>query len=112
MKPKLGQVAGLWQSFNRGVLIGMGLPLLALAGIVGGIYLWTRKIPFLADIEERGGERRLILKLMEPAEAQAAYRRRRAEFKTLRERVRTGAQAAVDEVETQYMLSLVRERDV
>lgn len=102
-------LAGLWQSFNKGMLVGMGLPVLALAGIVAGVYLWTRRIPFLANVEERDGERRLILELMEPADARVAYQRRRAEIQALRERIRTEVQAAVDEVETQHMLELVQE---
>lgn len=102
-------IAGLWQSFNKGIVVGMGLPLLALAGILGGVYLWTRRIPFLANIEDRDGKRRLILELMEPAEAQAAYQRRRAELQALRERIRTEVEAAIDEVETECMLELVRE---
>jgi hypothetical protein len=112
MKPRLWrEIAGFWQSFNKGVLVGMGLPLLALVSIVAGVYLWTRKIPFLADIEEQDGERRLILKLMEPAEAQVAYRRRRAEFRTLRERIRTEAEVAIDEVEAQHLLDLAQESE-
>jgi len=112
MKPKLWrEIGGTWQSFNTGVMVGVGLPLLALAGIVAGVYLWTRKVPFLDHIEEQEGERRLILKLMAPAEAREAFSRRRDEFQTLRERIRTEARAAVDEAETELMLELVQERE-
>ena len=105
------ELAGISQSFSRGVMVGVAVPLLALAGIVAGVYLWTRKIPFLADVEEREGERRLILKLMEPAEAQAAFGRRRAEWQSLRDRIRAGVEAAADEVETQECLTLVQESE-
>jgi hypothetical protein len=105
------EIAGLWGDFGRGVLVGTAVPLLALAGIVAGIYLWTRKIPFLADVEEREGERRLVLKLMESAEAQAAFGHRRAEWQALRNRIRAGVESAADEVETQECLTLAQESE-
>ncbi|MBU0495068.1 MAG: hypothetical protein KKA73_04230 [Chloroflexi bacterium] len=110
MKPKLWRdMNRAWERFYLGIMVGVGLPVLALAGIVGGIYLWTRKIPFLADIEEQDGERRLILTLMEPAQVQAAYRQRQAELRALRERIVARAQAAVDEVEAEHLIALVQE---
>lgn len=63
------------RSFAFGWLAGMLLPVAAIGGIVAGIYLLTKKVPFIADIEEDDGERRLIVKLVDPEEARGLLQR-------------------------------------
>ena len=60
--------------FVTGYLVGLLAPVAALAAIVGGVYLLTRKVPFLSHTwpDEEGGQH-LSLKLMPPEQAQAAF---------------------------------------
>jgi hypothetical protein len=57
------------RSFVLGWLAGLLVPVAGLAGIVAGIYLFTRKVPIVAQIDEEDGERRLIVRLAEVDEA-------------------------------------------
>jgi len=79
----LGKLLSVPVSFFGGLLVGLIAPLAAVAGIVGGVYLFTKKIPFFSQVEgeQAAGERSLILKLMPPDEAQAALVARQAELK-------------------------------
>jgi hypothetical protein len=84
-----------------GYLVGLLAPVAALAAIVGGIYLLTRKVPFLSHTwpDDEGGQH-LSLKLMPPDQAQAAFVREKerisadvntmsAEIKALAEQAKT-----------------------
>jgi|GEM_PF-2496778 len=70
----LGNVVALPFSFVTGYLVGLLAPIAGLAAIVGGIYLLTRKVPFLSHTwpDDEGGQH-LSLKLMPPDQAQAAF---------------------------------------
>ena len=57
------------RSFVLGWLAGLLVPVAGLAGIVAGIYVFTRKVPIVAQIDEEDGERRLIVRLVEVDEA-------------------------------------------
>jgi len=70
----LGNFLAIPFSFITGCLVGLLAPVAALAAIVGGIYLLTRKVPFLSHTwpDDEGGQH-LSLKLMPPDQAQAAF---------------------------------------
>jgi hypothetical protein len=70
----MGNFLALPFSFVTGCLVGLLAPVAALAAIVGGIYLLTRKVPFLSHTwpDDEGGQH-LSLKLMPPDQARAAF---------------------------------------
>lgn len=63
------------RNFVFGMAAGVLVPVAALAGIVAGVYAFTRKVPFVTDIEEYDGERRLTVRLVEPQEARALFQK-------------------------------------
>ncbi len=69
------QLTALPRSFAFGLLTGLLVPVAAVGGIVGGVYLFTRKVPFVTDIVEQDGERHLVVKLVEPDEARSLFER-------------------------------------
>ena len=72
----LGSLLALPFDFISGYLVGLLAPVAALAAIVGGIYLLTRKVPFLSHTwpdRDAEGEQHLALKLMPPEQAQAVF---------------------------------------
>jgi hypothetical protein len=71
-------------NFFGGLAVGLVAPVAAVAGIVGGVYLFTKKVPFFrqATADETTGERSLTLSLMTPDEAKSAFESRLAELKT------------------------------
>jgi len=97
LSPLIGEALGVPRAFTLGIAVGAATPIIAIAGIVGGIYLFTKKVPFLSDIVEEGGERSLIIKLMEPEEAKAALAQRKDEIVTFFEEIKTRMRAAVNE---------------
>ena len=70
----LGNLVAIPFGFITGYLVGLLAPVAGLAAIVGGIYLLTRKVPFLSHSwpDDEGGQH-LSLKLMPPDQAQAAF---------------------------------------
>lgn len=58
-----------------GLLAGVLVPVAAMAGIVAGVYAFTRKVPFVTDVEEYDGERRLTVRLVQPQEARALFQK-------------------------------------
>jgi len=96
----LGSFLALPFDFIAGYLVGLLAPVAAVAAIVGGIYLFTRRVPFLSHTwpDDEGGQH-LSLKLMPPDQARAAFVREKerisadlstmsAEIKTLVEQAR------------------------
>ena len=79
----LGDLLSVPINFLGGLIVGLVLPVAAVAGVVGGVYLFTKKVPFFSQetADEATGERSLELKLMAPEEAQAAFSGRLAELK-------------------------------
>jgi hypothetical protein len=61
---------GLAYNLLAGFTVGLLAPVAGLAGMVGGVYLVTGKVPFLGHIYEDEAGRRLSLKLVSPEEAQ------------------------------------------
>jgi hypothetical protein len=61
--------------FIVGWFVGLLAPVAAVAGIVGGIYFFTRKVPFVKGIEEHEHGRRLVIELVEPDEARMLLRK-------------------------------------
>jgi len=97
----LGDLLALPFNLIAGYFVGLLAPVAALAAIVGGIYLLTRKVPFLSHTspDDEGGQR-LSLKLMPPDQAQAVFVREKerisadlnamsAEIKAFAERAQT-----------------------
>lgn len=72
-----------------GWIVGLLVPVTTLAGIVAGIYFFTRQIPFITQIEEEGGERRLVVELVEPEEARGLFQRGREAARAFGEEIRT-----------------------
>lgn len=86
----VGELLSVPVSFFGGLVVGLIAPVAALAGIVGGVYLFTKKVPFASQVveDEASGERSLTLTLMPPDEAQAAFQARLAELKDAWARIR------------------------
>jgi hypothetical protein len=90
------------RNFVFGVLTGLLLPLAAIVGVVAGIYLFTKKVPFIAEIEEEDEARRLIVKLVEPEEARSLFQKGREAAQAFGDEVKAeleGEQEPVDLVE-------------
>jgi hypothetical protein len=83
------------RSFFLGWLAGLLVPVAGLAGIVAGIYLFTRKVPIVSQIDEEEGERHLVVKLAEVEEARG-----------LLQKSRDAAQAFGDEIRSEFEGSL------
>ena len=97
----LGSLLALPCRFVTGYLTGLLTAAAGLAAIVGGVYLLTRKVPFVShtfsDRDAEGGQH-LSLTLMSPDEAQAAFAREKerigAELKTLGAEIKALAEQA------------------
>jgi hypothetical protein len=76
------------RNFIFGLMVGLLVPVAAIAGVVAGIYLFTRKVPFIAEIVEEDEERHLILKLVEPEEARSLFQRGREAVEAFGDEVR------------------------
>ncbi|MFZ5916227.1 MAG: hypothetical protein ACOYZ7_04795 [Chloroflexota bacterium] len=78
----LGAILSMPGYFVAGLILGLTAPLAALAGLVGGVYLFTHKVPFFRQglADEATGERSLVLQLMSPEEARQAFEARRVEL--------------------------------
>jgi hypothetical protein len=63
------------RDFVLGLLAGILVPVAVVSGILAGIYAFTKKVPFITDVEEYDGERRLIVRLVEPEEARGLLQR-------------------------------------
>ena len=74
--------------FLAGWIVGILAPLASLAGIVGAIYLFTRRIPLITQIDEETGDRRLILELVEPDEARDLAQRGKEAAKAFGDEIR------------------------
>ncbi len=77
------------RNFMFGLFAGVLVPVAAVAGIVAGIYAFTQKVPFVTDIEEHDGERRLILRLVEPEEARGLFQRGRQAAQAFGDEIRS-----------------------
>ena len=86
----LGELLSVPLNFLGGLVIGLIAPLIAVAGVLGGVYLFTKKVPFVSqvDVNDITGERSLTLELMAPSEAKAALEARQAELKEALTRVK------------------------
>jgi hypothetical protein len=86
----LGELLSVPVNFFGGLVVGLVAPVAAVAGIVGGIYLFTKKVPFFSQVttDKDTGERSLTLKLMTASEAQAALKTRQAELQDAWARVK------------------------
>jgi hypothetical protein len=97
----LGGLLSVPANFFGGLIVGLTAPVIAVAGIVGGVYLFTKKVPFVSQVtaDEATGERSLTLKLMTPDEAKVALEARRAELKEVWAGVKTELEEAARRVE-------------
>lgn len=79
----LGDLLSAPVSFLGGLMVGLITPVAAVAGIVGGVYLFTKKVPCFSQTtpDETIGERSLTLKLTSPDKARAAFEGQLAELK-------------------------------
>ena len=83
--PVLGPLLAAPASFVNGFIVGVVAPVSAVAGVVGGVYLFTKRVLFISQVaaDEATGERKLTLELMTPDEARAALEVYKAEFKEM-----------------------------
>lgn len=88
------EVMALPRSFAFGLLAGLLVPAAALAGIVGGIYLFTKKVPFVTEIVEEGDDRHLIVKLVDPDEARGLFQKGREAAEAFGEEIRVELEEA------------------
>jgi len=88
----LGALFSAPAGFLGGLVLGVVAPVGAVAGIVGGVYLFTKKVPCVGEVmtDEASGERSVTLKLMTPDEARAALEVRKAEFKEMWDKLSAG----------------------
>ena len=61
------------RAFLSGLLGGLTAPLLALAGAVGLVYLLTRQLPAIKEVQRSDGERAKAIVLAPQAEARASW---------------------------------------
>ncbi len=73
----MDEIMAVPRNFAFGLIAGLAVPVATIAGVVAGIYLFTKKVPFITEIREEGEERQLILKLVEPEEARSIFQRGR-----------------------------------
>jgi hypothetical protein len=76
------------RNFIFGLLFGLLVPMASVAGVVAGIYLFTKKVPFITEIVEEDEERHLILKLVEPEEARSLFQTGREAVQAFGDEVR------------------------
>jgi hypothetical protein len=88
----LDELVGVPRSFLFGWLAGLLVPVISLAGIVSGIYFLTRKIPFITEVVELEGRRRLVVELVEPTEARVLLQRSRDAARAFRDEIRAETQ--------------------
>jgi hypothetical protein len=84
----MDEVTAVPRNFVFGALIGLLVPLASLAGIIAGIYLFTKRVPFIGEIVEEDGERQLIVKLVEPEEARSLFEEGREAVRAFGDEVR------------------------
>ncbi|HEM61354.1 MAG TPA: hypothetical protein ENO24_03600 [Chloroflexi bacterium] len=84
----LDELTAVPRSFAFGWLVGIIVPLASLAGIVSGVYLLTRKVPFVTEIDEQDGGRRLVVQLVEPEQAKELLQRGRDAAREFRDEIR------------------------
>ena len=91
LRPILGELLSVPLNFLGGLVIGLTAPLITVAGVLGGVYLFTKKVPFVSqvDTDDTTGERSLTLRLMPAGEAKAALEARQAELREALTRVKT-----------------------
>jgi hypothetical protein len=83
------------RSFALGLLAGLLVPVAGLAGIVAAIYLFTRKVPVVSQIDEEDGERRLVVKLVEVDEARGLLQKGRDAAKAFGDDIRSEFEGSV-----------------
>jgi len=50
----LGELLSVPLNFLGGLIVGLIAPVIAVAGVVGGVYLFTKKVPFVSQVEADG----------------------------------------------------------
>jgi len=76
------------RNFVFGLLTGLLAPVAAIAGIVVGIYLFTKKVPFITEIGDEDEERHLIIRLVQPEEARSLFQRGKEAVQTFGDEIR------------------------
>ena len=83
------------RSFVLGLLAGLLVPVAGVAGIVAGIYLFTRRVPIVTQIDEEDGERRLVVKLVEVDQARGLLQKGRDAAKAFGDDIRSEFEGSV-----------------
>ncbi len=87
------EVTAVPRSFIFGLVAGLLVPVAAIGGIVAGVYLFTRKVPFVAEIKEEDEERHLIVKLVQPEEARSLFQSGRKAVEAFGDEIRIELEA-------------------
>jgi len=70
----LFDLIGIPCNLAAGLVVGLFLPVAALAAVVAGIRLFTGKVPFLARVgQDESGERELSLRLVPPEQVRGLW---------------------------------------
>lgn len=84
----MDEVMAVPRNFAFGLLTGLLVPVATIAGLVAGVYLFTRKVPFITEIREEDGERHLMVRLVEPEEARSLFQRSREAIQAFGDEIR------------------------
>ena len=76
------------RNFAFGLLAGFVVPVAAIAGVVAGIFLLTKKVPFITEVGEEDEERLLIVKLVEPEKARSLFETGKEAIQTFGDEIR------------------------
>lgn len=77
------------RSFAFGLLSGALVPAASLGGIIAGIYLLTGRLPFITQVDEEIGERRLIVELVDPDRARGLLQKGGETARSFGDEIRT-----------------------
>jgi len=84
----MDEIMAVPRNFVFGLLAGLLVPVAAIAGVVAGVYLFTKKVPFITEIGEEDEERHLMVKLVEPEKARSLLQRGKEAAKAFGDEIR------------------------
>lgn len=84
----MDEVMAVPRNFVFGLLTGLLVPVATIAGLVAGVYLFTKKVPFITEIREEEGGRHLVVRLVEPEEARRLFQRGREAIQAFGDEIR------------------------
>jgi len=92
------QVWAIPVDFFHGFIGGLIGPLMALAGVIGFIYLFTKRLPALKEVQRGDGSSYKAILLTSPLEARASWARYGGELRGVLLQLRARAQSRRDDL--------------